>query len=582
MPSSNLSYPSEDALVPAKDRLSGGLTPATLLDRLAFADDREHGPHVALVSRIGAEGEHRSFTFGDLAVAAKRAAGGLTAQGARPKDRVALLLPHTPTLVHGFLGAIFGGFVPSILAWPTAKMDPEKYRRNVHAVVRRLGARFVVTEPRMAADLGASLGDARVLDAQTLIEGRESDACAHHRTLDETLFIQFSGGTTGTQKSVPIDTRRLHRQLHALSVALGDEPDDRVISWLPLYHDMGLVACLLFPFVRRIPVTMFAPMEWVMDPGRFLAAVGTDRATLCWLPNFAFRFMAKRARVGPEVNLDSLRRVVSCSEPVRADCLDAFAERFAACGLRQAALHTSYAMAESTFAVTQSTDDAPPRRLRVSRADLGSGRVVPDEAGERVLVSSGRPIPDVEVTIASDDPATRVGEILLRGPFLMAGYLDVERPERAAAISPDGFYATGDLGVLRDGHLYVTGRAKDVVIIGGVNVFPEDVEHAVSDLPGIHAGRVVALGLEDESLGTERLVVVAEADSEAALSERDALESAIRRETLLAAGVAASEVFVVPPRWIVKSTAGKIARRETRERVLEQWERLTAREERDE
>lgn len=553
------------------------LTRELLAKRLEFADLDECGTLPALRLRFGPGSSHRAVPFNELGRRARAAALALAKAGAREGDRIALLMPHSLLLVASFFGAIHAGMTPAIIAWPTAKMDPDKYRRNIRAVVSRLGARFIVTDARMVSELGASLGDATVLDA-ALLEGELEAALAPvQRHENEPLFIQFSGGTTGTQKSVPITTERLFRQLAAFDARVELAEDDRVISWLPLYHDMGLVACLLLPFAFRLTVSMFAPMEWVLDPSRFLEAVAEDRATLCWLPNFAFSFMAKRARLTDGAALSSLRALINCSEPVRDESMRAFRERFQVNGLRPAALQTSYAMAEATFAVTQSVVSDPPRTLRVSRDHLSRGLVVVDPSGERVLVSCGAPILDVEVRLNPSTAENSVGEIELRGPFMMDDYLAGEEQPRRWAFDPEGWYRTGDLGFLHDAHLYVTGRKKDVIIVGGVNIYPEDIEQAVSELDGVHPGRVVALGLEDDALGTERLVVIAEANTALDLANADLIEASIRKTVIIFAGIAPSHVFVVPPRWIVKSTAGKISRTETRKRVLERWDSIEAR-----
>jgi fatty-acyl-CoA synthase len=548
----------------------------------AFADIATCSSAPALIVHVGREAEHRTLSYGEL----HRLAAGYAAQlQCRAGERVVLLLPQGHRLVGLFFGAIYAGAVPCIVAWPTAKMDPEKYRRNLLAVVSGLRAEWLVTEPAMAQQLGAVLrnpqGETRVVDVASLDAAPETLPPARIGHGDP-LFIQFSGGTTGTQKSVPISLDKLTRQLAAYAERIALSADDRLISWLPLYHDMGLVACTLMPFLHRLPVSLFAPMEWVMDPGRFLAAATRDRATLCWLPNFAYRFMAEKARWRPEtaIELSSLRAVINCSEPVRAESMDAFEARFAAHGFRGEALHACYAMAETTFAVTQTTPADPPRRLRVDRAALGAGTVTPAPEGERVLVSCGTPIPGIDVKIVdpagNELPGAAIGEIWLRGAFVMDDYLPSDDRPARWAFSDEGWYRSGDLGALDEGHLYVTGRKKDVIIVGGVNLFPEDLEAAIGEIAGIHAGRVVAMGIEDAAAGTEKLVVVAEVDQLADLARGDELQQAARRAVLTVAGVAPSEIFIVSPRWIVKSTAGKISRTETRARVLERWAELTA------
>ena len=494
-------------------------TRSQMLARFAFDDLPEAGDRLALRVRIGPTSQHRDVTFAELRAMALGAAVVLEHQGCQLGQRVAILLPPSHRLVALFFGAIYRGFVPSILAWPTARMDAEKYRRNVLAIVQSLRADFLVTEHQMAEQLGAALGDTRVVEPgslEGLLAGSEQPPELAPRVGQvEALFIQFSGGTTGTQKSVPIEIEHLERQLASYGEVLRLRDDDAVISWLPLYHDMGLIACQVMPFVHRLPVTAFAPMDWVMDPGRFLASVGRDRSTLLWLPNFGYSFMAKKSRIAPdELDLSSLRAVINCSEPVRAESMEDFAVRFAPAGLRRSALHTCYAMAEATFAVTQSTDVEPPRWVRVSREAYGQGRLVVDPQGDRTLVSCGRPLPDIDVGVvdANGRPCAegQIGEIWLSGAFVMRDYLPSPDSAPRWAFTDDGRYRTGDFGAFLDGHLFVTGRKKDVIIIGGVNVYPEDVEARVSEVARVHSGRAVALGLEDAALGPERLVVVAE------------------------------------------------------------------------
>jgi len=542
---------------------------------LAFEDDDTTGHRPALRLRIGPRRSHADLSYGDLRVASVAAAAALAGLGCRPGDRIALLMPMSGRLVTTFFGALHGGFVPSILAWPTTKMDAEKYRRNVTAVVESLAADWLVTDAVTARELGGAVGSARVVDPAVFSPEPAAIAPPPAPRREGAAFIQFSGGTTGVQKSVPVSLDLLGRQLAGYSTALRLSEGDGIASWLPLYHDMGLVACLLLPFFFRLPVTLFSPIEWVMDPRPFLESIGTLRTTLCWLPNFAFAFMAAKVGAPPGTfDLSSLRAAINCSEPVRADSMDAFFTRFRSDGLRREALHTCYAMAEATFAVSQSTAADPPRRLVVSREALGAGRIEPAVEG-RALISCGPPLPGMEVTVARPDGTAvapgEIGEIRLRGLSVMDGYLT----PLEGAFAGD-FYRTGDRGALVDGHVYVTGREKDLIIVGGVNVHPEDLEAAVSGVEGVHAGRVVAIGLDDERLGTERLVIVAEVDDPADLARSSAIETEARRTVLAVSGVAPARVFVVPPQWIVKSTAGKPARAETRARLLTRWDELVA------
>jgi acyl-CoA synthetase (AMP-forming)/AMP-acid ligase II len=315
-----------------------------------------------------------------------------------------------------------------------------------------------------------------------------------------------------------------------------------------------------------------------------LRAIASHACTLAWVPNFALQFLARR--VPPEdragLDLGTLRALVNCSEPVSAASVDAFLSAYGPCGVRRAAVTTSYALAENVFAVTQSPvgEAVEPPRVWVDPVALGhDGRVVVVPAaspGARCFVSSGPCIAANEVRIASDGsealPPARVGEILVRSDSLFAGYYN--RPELTAASFHDGWYKTGDLGFFHGRDLYVVGRKKDVIIVAGRNVWPEDIEAIACAHPAIHDGRAVAIGLYDPDVGTEAVVVAAEAEAEDALARRGPIELAIRGAVVTELGVTVRAVYVKPRGWIVKSTAGKPARRDTREKLLREHPEL--------
>jgi len=546
----------------------------------AFEDLDRTRDRLALRLRIGPDSTHCDMTYGELHSFVARTAAALAAFGCKIGDRVAVLLPHSKALITTFFAVRFCGCVPSIIAWPTVKIDRDKYERNLRGVVATLNATWLVTDNEMAQRFGQSFGKTKVCDISAIEGYTGFRTAAPYPGPNQPALIQFSGGTTGTQKSVPITFDHLASQVERYSDVLDLDERDHFVSWLPLYHDMGLVACLLLPFLRRLPVTVFSPIEWIMDPRPFLRSIAIDHSTLCWLPNFAFSFLAKRSSL-PRGSLDlsSLRRVINCSEPIRAESMDAFLDRFRDDGLRPDALHTCYAMAEATFAVSQSTSSAPPRPMRVSTTSLGEGLLAPGPGPTRVLISCGRPLAETAIRVVDktgeESPAGRIGEIWLKGPSVMDGYLqpaDSLVPSRDAFT--DGWFRTGDLGAVVDDHLYVTARKKDVIIVGGVNVYPEDIEDAVGQLATIRDGRVVALGLSNDDLGTEQLVVIAELADESIPESVVALEAEIRTSVLAVTGIAPKWVFIVPPKWIVKSTAGKISRGDTRSRVLQQWHKL--------
>jgi acyl-CoA synthetase (AMP-forming)/AMP-acid ligase II len=337
---------------------------------------------------------------------------------------------------------------------------------------------------------------------------------------------------------------------------------------------MGLIAAFYLPLVHGVPLVQLSPMEWVASPSLLTSAISSEGGTLCWLPNFAYAFMAERIRDEDlaGVRLDTVRLLVNCSEPVRAESHQRFASRFAPWGLRRAALGACYAMAETTFAVTQTPPGQEATQLLVDRAELAQGRVrvvEMDGPGARRCVSSGTLVSGSEIRIQDDDgqplPAARVGELVLASTALFDGYRNY--PEKTAEVLADGWFRSGDQGFLHQGHCYVVGRKKDLIIVAGNNIFPEDVEDAVARVPGVLAGRVVAFGVEDERLGTEALCVVAEA-STSTDPERRALRLAIMQAGL-AIDTTIARVYLVEPRWLIKSSSGKPARATNRARALE-------------
>jgi acyl-CoA synthetase (AMP-forming)/AMP-acid ligase II len=389
-------------------------------------------------------------------------------------------------------------------------------------------------------------------------------------------FIQHSAGTTGLQKGVALSHGAVLTQLHHLATALKVSDQDRIYSWLPLYHDMGLIACFMLPLVYHLPVVMQSPIEWVMRPGMMIQLIAEFRCTLAWLPNFAFQFLARRVRAEERgsYDLSSLRGLVNCSEPVRAQSIDEFLAIYGTGGLPSDAVKTSYAMAENVFAITQSPVDGAPRRIWVDGQQLwNAGRValVTDNTDKSIcFVSSGRCIEGNQVRIVGVDgtnlPEGMVGEIMIRSDSLFGGYYN--RPDLTAQVFQDGWYWSGDLGFLHDGELYVIGRKKDLIIVAGKNIYPQDIEEIVWNHPAVHDGRAVAFGLYNPDLGTEDILVVAEVEEEEQLRDSVEIERTIRSAIAATLDVTPRTIYLKPPRWVVKSTAGKPARSTTREKLL--------------
>ncbi len=527
------------------------------------------------------EDEQETVTFGEFRRRGRVQAGALRAQGVNSGDRVVIIMPQGIAAMTVFAGAIMLGAAPAFIAYPNEKVEPSKYRSGLAGVTGNLKARLVVIDEEFPDEMLAHVtlnegsGLLRAGDGRGV--GGEEEILSGYQS-DQVAFIQHSAGTTGLQKGVALTHSAVMRQLEHLVHALEiDGATDRIYSWLPLYHDMGLIACFMLPMAYHLPVVMQSPLDWVMHPETMLQVISEHKCTLAWLPNFAFQFVSRRTRPQrrTQYDLSSLRALINCSEPVRASSMQEFQSAFGASGLKAGVMQSCYAMAENVFAVTQSDircATGPKQVWADGRQFRSAHRIVPvaeNTAGAVSFTSSGRLLPGNEVRIAADSGKIladgHVGEILVRSDCLFEGYYN--RPDLTAAAIVEGWYHTGDLGFRLDGELYVVGRMKDLIIVGGENIYPQDIEEITSSHPAIHDGRVIALGLYNADLGTEEIVVVAEVESEDLLANAQEIEREIRSEIAAGLGVAVRLIFLKPPKWIVKSTAGKAARSSTLEKL---------------
>ena len=380
---------------------------------------------------------------------------------------------------------------------------------------------------------------------------------------DAMALLQHSSGTTGLKKGVALTYDAILAQIESYATALRLGADDVVVSWLPLYHDMGLIACLVAPAFAGTTIVQIDTFAWLARPTLLFEAIMAYRGTLVWLPNFAFEHLTRVAgRRAAEFDLSRVRAFIDCSEPCRAASFDRFLAAFAAAGIRPDQLQCCYAMAETVFAVTQTELGTAPRRLRVDASRLGFGdRLVLAEQDGTELLESGMPVAGVDATIYDRERRPLgegvVGEIGIRAPFLFAGYRG--DAARSATRLADGTYFSGDLGLLRHGHLYVLGRADDAIVVNGRNLYAHEIEAVLGGIDGLKPGRSFAVGHFDERIGSETLVLICERSS------NDADDDMVARiaETIVSVfEVTPRHVRLVPEGWLVKTTSGKISRHE--------------------
>ena len=504
-------------------------------------------------------------------------------EGIHPDDVVVLILQHGEDLLYAFWGAILHGAIPSIMPFLTEKLSPERYRADLASLMSVTKPVAIVTYPEFENEVRSAIRDddsvrsvivTDQVEPQTVVD--IDSLMGFQRNLDDIVLLQHSSGTTGLQKGVALSHQSVFNQLDAYGRALSVNENDVVVSWLPLYHDMGLIAGFIMPILSGIPLVLMSPFDWVRAPYKLMQSVTKYQSTLTWLPNFAYNFCAQKIRDRhlEGVDLSSLRAVINCSEPVRWESHNAFYEKFKAYGLKWEALQTSYAMAENVFGVTQSPLGNAPVVVEIDREAFMVERMAKSPLDGRPsmkMMSSGHPLENVKIRILDDkgsDVAERViGEVALKSDCMLTGYYNRDDVTKKAFI--DGWYLTGDYGFIADGEVFVSGRKKDMIIVGGKNVYPQDLESLTYEVPGVHGGRSVAFGIYDEAAGTEDVVVIAEVDFEDP-AEQQRIADAIRLHVTKNSAIALRYVKVVDPKWIIKTSSGKTARSANKEKFMKE------------
>jgi len=506
--------------------------------------------------------------------------------GINPGEVVVLILQHGEDLIYSFWGAILHGAIPSIMPFLTEKLSPERYRADLSALISVTQPAAIVTysgfeaEVRGALREGDSVREVIVSDKIETTSDLDFDTLAgFQRKPEDIAILQHSSGTTGLQKGVALSHRAVFNQLDAYNKALDLNDNDVIVSWLPLYHDMGFIAGFIMPILSGIHLVLQSPFDWVRAPYKLMHAVTKYRGTLSWLPNFAYNFCAQKIRDRhlEGVDLSSWRAVTNCSEPVRWESHQAFYEKFKSYGLKYESLQTSYAMAENVFSVTQSRLGSEPAVLEIDRESFMSERVAKlvsemnQTSSSMKMMSSGRPLENVKVKVLDEDhnelPERVIGELALQSNSMLTEYY--HRDDATQQAFHNGWYLTGDYGFISDEEVYVSGRKKDMIIVGGKNVYPQDLESLTYEVPGVHAGRSVAFGIFDEEQGTEDVVIIAEVDSENP-TEQQRIADAIRLHVTKNSAIALRYVKVVDPKWIVKTSSGKTARSANKEKFLKE------------
>jgi acyl-CoA synthetase (AMP-forming)/AMP-acid ligase II len=514
--------------------------------------------------------EHRegslSIPYKTLLDEALAIGGALQARGLAPGERVALVTPDVAEFIRGFFGISVAGLVPVPLFPPAQAGDIPTFTRQSRQILVASRASAVVTSPEVAALLLDA--SETVLTVAALRDG-PALAAPMAPAPSAIALLQFTSGSTAAPKGVVLTHANIDANVRAIAGpdGLSVTAEDVGVSWLPLYHDMGLIGTLLAGMYAQVDLVMMSPVLFLKRPTAWLDAISTYRGTISFAPNFAYELCVRRVKPSQVDSFDlSSWRIAGCgAEPIRHEALRGFAEHFARARFRASSLVPSYGLAEHTLAVSFSRG-----RLTIDSVDPGrlgrESRAVPVTNGSPAvrIVGCGRPFPGHAVRVIDEEgrplPERHVGQIVAQGPSVMAGYFD--DPQATAEALHDGWLHTGDLGYVADGELFVCGRIKDLIIRHGRKYHPPDLESTIADVEGIRASGVVVFAV-NRLAETHQVVAVLEARPSAAPA--DIIDS-VRRRVRDTAGLELDEVVVAPPGTIPRTTSGKVRRAETRAR----------------
>ena len=570
----------------------------TLIDVLRFRATQDAGrTHLLITEDTGGVERNLTVTFGELYAASQRCAAELCRRGVPGGGRVALMLPTSRAFFVTYAGILLAGAIP-VPIYPPFRADRiEEYASRQAAILNNAEVCLLLTFRR--AEAVARLLRPRVksltgvVDAEKLIEAADKapapspGALPLHlsgnrvRKSSDIALLQYTSGSTGNPKGVTLTHANLLANMRAIGEAVRLSPDDVGISWLPLYHDMGLIGAWLTLLHYGVPLVVMSPLSFLTRPERWLQAFHKHRGTIAAAPNFAYELCVRKIadKDIKGVDLSSWRAALNGAEPVNPETLERFAERFSSYGFRREAQLPVYGLAEASLAVTVPPLNRGPLVDRVDReAFTTRGRALPaaenDEAAIS-FVSSGAPVPRHEVLIVDGEgnqvPDRTEGFLWFRGPSATSGYF--RNPSATATLFPAGtaknpgefpWVISGDRAYRVDGEIYVTGRVKDIIIKGGRNLYPHEVEELAASAEGVRRGCVVAFGMADESSGTEKMVVVAET-RERGKARLASIASAVTELVLQGLGLPPDRVELIPPGSIPKTSSGKLRREETRQ-----------------
>jgi 1-acyl-sn-glycerol-3-phosphate acyltransferase len=564
-------FPAPPATVGAADA-----APADVDNLLAVLDWHVHAhaqrPHVYLVTETG---EEEILSYGALAEGAAAVAAGLRARELQPGQAVAIMLPTSREYFFCFYGVLRAGGIPVPIYPPTRASQIEEHLRRHARILANAQATALITVA--AAKPVARLLRLQVEGLHTVVTAQElaetpAPSAAHAPQAQDIAMLQYTSGSTGNPKGVILTHANLLANIRAMGDASQAGSGDVFVSWMPLYHDMGLIGAWLGSLLYAIPLVVMSPLTFLAHPERWLWAIHRHRATLSGSPNFGYELCLRRIqdRDIEGLDLSSWRMAFNGAEPVSPDTITRFTERFARHGFRPTTMAPVYGLAESAVGLAFPPPGRTPVIDRIQRQPfMSQGRALPADAGDPHalrFVACGRPLPGHQIRIV-DDTGHEVGEreegrLEFQGPSATSGYF--RNPEETRKLFHDGWLDSGDLAYTVGADVVITGRVKDVIIRAGRNIYPHELEEAVGNIPGVRKGCVAVFGSADPASASEKVVVLAETrETDAATHTR--LRDAIGAAAIDLIGAAPDAVVLAPPHSVLKTSSGKVRRAASRE-----------------
>lgn len=498
--------------------------------------------------------QNQSISYSNLYLKASRTAGGIKKLNLSEGTLIFIFMDQSIDAIIVFLGCILAGMTPALMPLPSSKQDPKKYWESHSSLIDIEKATHAITNEKYAPIIQDAL-KINALNFSELINSAETFTTSKDPSLP--LFVQHSSGTTGLKKGVEITYDQLGLQIAEYAKNIDFSPADIIVSWLPIYHDMGLIACTMLPILTGSTVVMIDPFKWVRNPSSLFAEIEKNRGTFVWMPNFAFNLMVEVVDTNKSsYDLSTVRKIINCSEFCRQTTFIKFYERFSNFKLSNNALQTCYAMAETVFAVAQS------KFINSKNLPLN----------DHDCLSSGEILDGVKIKIKNEEGVAlkdnEVGQIVITAPFLFSGYLNQVEINKLKLVN--GEYYSGDLGFIKNNELYVLGRSDDVIVTHGKKIIAHAIENHLSSFDEIKSGRVLAFGENNKRLGTNSISLIIETSKILNEEEIKILKEKINSAVSKEFDLSFFNIYIVANGWLIKSSSGKISRTNSYQKYLKE------------